>query len=221
MLISRITLSPHAQARDLVSIAAADVYADHRLIWSFFGRDEPRRTFLYRRMEGKSRLSFLVVSEREPVAPSRAWIVETKDYDPGLEVGRTLRFVLRANPVIRRRTDGGKQRRDDVVMDAKRRFRVANPNRPVSLPELVQEAGVGWLLARASRLGFQCDAAAVQCDGYRQHRIVRRGVTVSFSSVDLEGILTVTDSELFCKTLFAGIGPSKAFGCGLLLVRKL
>ena len=219
MLISRITLAPRVSVRDLASIAAADVYADHRLIWSFFGRDETRRSFLFRRMEDGPRLSFLVVSEREPVTPSPVWIVETKEYAPRLETEQTLRFALRANPVIRRRTDEGKQRRDDVVMDAKRRYRADNPDQPVPVPVLVQEAGVRWLLARAAERGFHCDPAAVRCDGYRQHRIARRGTTVSFSSVEFQGILTVTDADSFRKTLFDGIGPSKAFGCGLLLVR--
>jgi len=221
MFMSRITLSPLVAARDLATIAVADAYADHRLIWGFFPAEDAKRTFLFRRMEHRGRLAFLVVSPRQPVAPSSAWIVEAKVYDPRLAKGQVLAFSLRANPVVRRRTENGKQRRDDVAMDAKRRFKLERPDEPIAMGELIQEAGASWLAARAERLGFEIDHARLRCDGYRQHRIVRRGRKVSFSTVDFEGILRVADPGWFRRTLFQGIGPSKAFGCGLLLVRKM
>ncbi|MEA2080768.1 MAG: type I-E CRISPR-associated protein Cas6/Cse3/CasE [Pseudomonadota bacterium] len=45
------------------------------------------------------------------------------------------------------------------------------------------------------------------------------GKEINFSTLDYSGLLTVTDPELFKAALFQGIGPAKAFGCGLLLVR--
>ena len=219
MFMSRITLSPAAGLRDLAT--AADAYADHRLIWSFFPREDPQRSFLFRRMEARGRPSFLVVSPEEPVSASPAWIVESKPYAPELRRDQRLAFSLRANPVIRRRTDDGRQRRDDVVMDAKKRFKEEHPGEPVPMTELIQDAGTAWLEARAERLGFVIDPRLVRCEGYRQHRLTRgRGKPVRFSSLDIEGLLTVTDPKRFAETLFSGIGPSKAFGCGLLLVRR-
>ncbi|MDR2092108.1 MAG: type I-E CRISPR-associated protein Cas6/Cse3/CasE [Azoarcus sp.] len=44
---------------------------------------------------------------------------------------------------------------------------------------------------------------------------------IRFSRVDFSGILTITEPESFQKALMDGIGPAKAFGCGLLLVRPL
>lgn len=38
--------------------------------------------------------------------------------------------------------------------------------------------------------------------------------------VDFEGELQVTDLKRFTPILFNGIDPAKAFGCGLLLVRR-
>ncbi len=221
MFMSRITLSPTASLRDLAAVAAADAYADHQLIWSFFPRDDPKRSFLFRKMEARGRPSFVVVSPEEPVSPSPAWLVESKPYTPRLREGQRLAFSLRANPVIRRRTDDGRQRRDDVVMDAKKRFKEAHPGEPAPMQRLIQEAGTAWLEARAQRLGFAIDPRLVRCEGYRQHRLTRgRGKPVRFSTVDMEGLLTVTDPERFAKTLVTGVGPSKAFGCGLLLVKR-
>ena len=39
-----------------------------------------------------------------------------------------------------------------------------------------------------------------------------------FAKVTFEGMLKVTDAELFRKTLREGIGKEKAYGCGLMTV---
>jgi len=47
------------------------------------------------------------------------------------------------------------------------------------------------------------------------------GVNSRFSSVDFLGDLEITDVEKFTKALFQGIGRAKAFGCGLMLVKRI
>lgn len=72
----------------------------------------------------------------------------------------------------------------------------------------------------AGRHGFQA-MGNLRVDGYRQHRIERRGqAPISLSTVDLSGTLSVTDAERFNRALLAGVGRAKAFGCGRLLVRR-
>jgi CRISPR system Cascade subunit CasE len=39
--------------------------------------------------------------------------------------------------------------------------------------------------------------------------------------VDFEGTIEITDPGIFVEALFTGIGPAKAFGCGLMLVRRV
>ncbi|MBE0437199.1 MAG: type I-E CRISPR-associated protein Cas6/Cse3/CasE, partial [Methylomicrobium sp.] len=62
----------------------------------------------------------------------------------------------------------------------------------------------------------------IRVDGYRQHRFLKRkgNKQVSLSTLEFNGLLTVTDPNLFIKTLYTGIGPAKGFGCGLMLVRR-
>ena len=60
---------------------------------------------------------------------------------------------------------------------------------------------------------------SVRIDGYTQHQGAHKNIR--FSTVDFVGELEVTDALVFRKTLLNGIGHSKAFGCGLLLVRRL
>lgn len=221
MYMSRITLRPTAPGIELARISGGDAYADHRLLWTFFPSDGTTREFLYRRMEGRGRPSFLVVSPREPISPSPAWRVEWKRYEPDLRKGERLRFSLRANPVVRRRNDAGRQERHDVVMDAKRSLRGEAPVAAPTLAELVNEAGLSWLSARAEDMGFELERRRSLCHSYRQHRLTRRGRTIRFSSLDIEGALRVADPGRFVETLHRGIGPSKAFGCGCLLVKRL
>jgi len=47
-----------------------------------------------------------------------------------------------------------------------------------------------------------------------------KGKKAGFSSIDFTGELQITDIEKFQHTLFNGLGRSKAFGCGLLMVKR-
>ena len=62
-------------------------------------------------------------------------------------------------------------------------------------------------------------------NGYLQHQFSRTNkpdspTGVQFSTVDLSGELVVSDVERFSKVLSHGLGSAKAFGCGLLMVRR-
>ena len=65
---------------------------------------------------------------------------------------------------------------------------------------------------------FENDALRV--DGYRTWRTRRRN-NVELSTLDFEGVLAVNDQRRFLDAILLGIGPAKAFGCGLMLVRRL
>lgn len=129
--------------------------------------------------------------------------------------------------------------RHDVVMQAKKQLLLAQglgPNakwgdwkddihKPL-LYELVQDHCAEWLDGIAKRNGFEIALTAnetplLQIDSYEQHQAGKRNHDIRFSSVDFSGELRVTHPELFLRALFDGIGPAKAFGCGLLLVRRI
>jgi CRISPR system Cascade subunit CasE len=116
--------------------------------------------------------------------------------------------------------------RHDVVMEAKSRINYKNlptEKRPhVAL--LVQDAGIEWIVAKEKAYGFSTVAPVTIVDGYIQHRLFKKkgDKPVTFSSLEFDGILTVTEPEVFVeKCLFTGIGPAKGFGCGLMLVRRM
>ncbi len=224
MYISKIELSSAAPTNEVFWKIFEDCYNVHKLIWPFFSDGPERnRDFIYRHESVNHKPVFYCVSERRPHDPDGIWDILTKEYDPKLRTGQRLSFVLRANPVKKVRDKNGKQSRHDVVMDAKTKLkegRTPKDQWPTSA-ELIQEATVEWLRSRGEMFGFELDKSMVRGDGYQQHRFRKgnKGPEVRFSTVDFTGVLNVRDPERFKETLFNGLGPSKGFGCGLMLVK--
>ncbi|HAN3907922.1 TPA: type I-E CRISPR-associated protein Cse1/CasA [Escherichia coli] len=82
-----------------------------------------------------------------------------------------------------------------------------------------QQAALDWLAAQGERSGFTLLDTSV--DAYRQQQLRRENSwqLIQFSSVDYTGMLTVTDPGLFLQRLSQGYGKSRAFGCGLMLIK--
>ncbi len=212
---------------------------------------DAQRDFLYRREEGPGSggvLAYFLVSRRPPTADSGLWSVETKDYAPVLNAGDQFEFSLRANPVVHRKEarspeaqaafvtrcaaegravprDTRSRKRDDVVFVAKQKLKAVFGDAwkyEYNATELENTAGFAWIEAQGERLGFAVADNEVSASGYQQECFTTRGgQKTEFSRLDFSGKLTVTDPERFQKALLEGIGPAKAFGCGLLLVRRV
>ena len=222
--LSRISLrrdgSVMALARLLVpNGGAAPRHATaHHLLWSLFA-DSPdrRRDFLWRE---ESAGRFYTLSSREPMDRHNLFIIESKPFEPCLAPGDRLRFSLRANPVVSR-FSGRDTRgvRHDVIMDALRH--VPREERSDRRFSIAVEAGRAWLARQGQRHGFVPDSN-VAVDGYENLRLPRPGRErpLVFSTVDFDGVLTVTDPEAFLAQLFVGFGRARAFGCGLMLIRR-
>jgi CRISPR system Cascade subunit CasE len=227
MFFSRITINARsADPDDLVALVKGNIYAIHQILWRLFPKDhDAERDFLFRKEEGSGWPFFYMVSKRPPQSIKGLVQVDTKSYEPKLTDGQRLSFGLRANPVITKKTaDGNKRVRHDVVMNAKHDLAIsATGKKNVTVGELQFDAGITWLEDRADKLGFSFDPNYVRVFGYQQHRIKRRNRKsyIQFSTLDYCGILSVTDPNRFCHTLMNGIGRSKAFGCGLMLVRRV
>ena len=226
MHFSLITPTP-GQERSAAHEWANGAYTEHQWLWRFLPAPPGTpRSFLFRRRDVDGLPRFYIVSDREPVAPSPHWQVQSKPYAPDLGAGDCVAFELRANPVVTTRNAAGKAARHDVVMQEKTRLLKernlacwadwSTPDRPL-LPDLVQSTCAAWLQARSERLGVTVDPASLRVDGYGQHR--GKGGALRITTVDFSGHLRVADAAALRQALFAGVGHAKAFGCGLLLVR--
>lgn len=217
-------------AYELAKPLTQSSYSEHQWLWQFFPSSQVQpRDFIFRRHVLKKIPRFYVVSQRPPTAFSEAWQVQSKSYDPQLLVGQRLSFQLCANPVVTKKNVAGKLQRHDVVMQAKKQLLAgcalntdakwkewSDDDKPF-LYDLVQRSCIDWLIARASGNGFTVVTASV--DAYQQHRAGKRNIR--FSTVDFSGELLITNPELFRQVLYSGLGHAKAFGCGLLLVKKM
>ena len=196
----------------------------HRVLWLLF-QDFPdaARDFLWRD-EGNGR--YLILSQRPPTDPLGLFELESKPFEPALAAGDRLAFTLRANPVIAskgaldadaraRRARGQKV---DVVMHALRD--VAKGERKSARDAVATKAGTDWLMAQGAKAGFTL-VSAPAVDGYAQIPVERRrGRPAGFSVLEFKGVIEITDAPGFLAKLARGFGSAKAFGCGLMLIRR-
>lgn len=239
MYFSLITPTPGMERQAAQQwIEQTDAYQEHQWLWHFFpGEPEAKRDFLFRRRDQDGVPRFYIVSQRPPQGVGPAWQVQSRDYAPQLQAGQWLEFELRANPVVTH-SRTGKSQRHDVIIEAKKVLlaarglkkwddwkmeRLDQDGHPDPRPELYQlalEHGGHWLEKRGPSHGFALALDSLAVDGYQQQRGQARGI--QFSSVDFKGLLQVTNPETFVtKALTQGLGRAKAFGCGLMLVRRV
>lgn len=201
MFLTRLRLDPEsAQARRDLS----DPYDMHRTLVRAFlpeGQAEiPRFLWRLEPVQDWRRPEVLVSSEREG------------DWD----FLQALAGYLRAGDegVATRCVDLATLVRPDAVL----RFRfAANPtvSRAGKRLGLVgDDAQLHWLHRQGDQHGFQVQAALVSGGDLMHGR--RQGGRISLLRVLFDGVLQVRDAQRLQRAVLAGIGPGKAFGCGML-----
>lgn len=195
-----------------------NLYESHQDVWSLFPEAESR-DFIFRENVGFT-TGFYIVSESRPECDHPGWDLAVKNYAPEVCVGDVLEFSVRVNPTVQTsKREGGRTRRVDIVQLEKSRHK--RSGQPVS-PDMLQCLGLKWLDDRSERAGFSFDWSMVRVLGHATHRFVKPSSDrkITLSTMDFSGQLTVSDSEVFKKTLFTGLGAAKSFGCGLMMVRR-
>ncbi len=195
------------------------------------------------------RTTFLVLSAREPSGGGGLFEVESKPFAPDLSAGQPLRFRLRAAPShsVPSETKGERGMRVDPVWH---RLKDLPPDERQRLRLKVEREVIGdWLTRQGEKSGFRPvtapDAEGVArpvltIDGDIQRRLPydekrlretprRKPLTknprhkhpaVAFTTFDLEGEIVIEDPAKFLAALACGFGRAKAFGCGLMLIRR-
>lgn len=78
-----------------------------------------------------------------------------------------------------------------------------------------------WLLKRSESCGFNLqdkNFEVIQSQWKQFCKGGGRNQEVSFKMATFEGSLTISDRDTFRNTLIAGLGRSKAYGCGLMTI---
>ncbi len=236
MFISRIYINP--QRKD-TKAAAGNPNKLHGAVLNTVAPNADRTRpegLLWRLDTGKHSHALYVVSPSEPdlraIQESYGWdTVEGKatvrDYTPrldSLKVGQRLAFRLTANP-----THNVEYPSEEGKNGAPRRRRI---------PHETHNHQVRWLVDRAKACGFNLTGytPAAEVDGkitgpfdsirtspLRVERFTKgnNSAQVTIGKVTFEGVLEVTNPEVFRNALVTGIGRGKAYGCGLLTVANL
>lgn len=225
MFFSKILLKPGPELFRLFKDRYRNnEYGIHQLLWTLFpDADGEKRDFLYRKTEHDRLPEFYLVSSKRPVS-NNALMVQSKEYVPQLKKGDRLAFSLTANPIVARKAEGKKNSvKHDVWMDAKKRGK-DNGLSGYELTARCENAVKKWLADKGDAYGFTVNTESVLVDGYMKHRFYKKKIQdfVTYSSVHYEGILSVNDPQRFLtRALYQGIGSAKAFGCGLMLVKRV
>lgn len=229
MYLSRVRVDLNGLSRGaLFDIMDGRAYAAHQLLWRLFPEHQGERPFLFRQEmeepEGEEAPRglplFYVLSDREPVPIAGLLESQCKSFSPTLEPGERLAFRLRANPTVAKSVAGQRGRRADVLMAAKYPFEAGGERKSQACVDAMDAAAREWLDARAEAWGFRLPMKP-EVGAYRQHALSKdKGRPIRFSSVDYEGLLEVTDPGQLIETMAQGVGRAKAFGCGLLLLRR-
>lgn len=185
--------------------ALADIYRLHQTVMKGFTAYREAERVLYR-VEPEERnglVSILVQSPQEPdwrllTEENRGIVsVRVKEFSPRFREGQRFTFRLRANPTVTR--------------DGKRRGLVRD------------ESLLEWLEKKQERLGVRfCGMEAID-EGYINGSKIKGDKLhqLSLKTARFEGVLEIADIQAFTTVFNTGIGPAKAFGCGLLSLARV
>lgn len=228
MYLTRFFLDPESR---VVRSLASDPVGLHRAVMRLFPKHDgptPRRAHgVLHRLDGaaKGRVMLLVQSRVPPnvaemppnsmldltTDPELAFAgiranAETRDVNQervAIAKGDRFHFRLRANTTRKILTKTGS---DGTRTHGKR------------VPVRGDEERLGWLKRHAEVAGFRFSDLRITELAAQQGS--RRGATVALAGSLFDGVLEVEDVERFRAALETGIGPGKAFGFGLLSIRR-
>lgn len=208
MYLTRIELDTNRR-NTMKALASPNLI--HGAVEGAFQGEKTRKLWRIDNLAGHSYL--LLLSDEVPymeqiskqfglVGKAAAW--ESKDYGKLLnriESGGVWQFRLTANPTKCCRDEEG--RRGTIKAHVTTYYQKQ------------------WLLERSVKNGFsvkESEFDVTKSYWQRFYKGSERKKPLTILTVTYEGILTVTDADLFRKTLMEGIGREKAFGMGMLTV---
>jgi len=189
---------------------ASNPYDIHRELWHLFPRrPDEDRDFLFR-VEQKKKdcgVEVLMQSGQEPGdVDGRNYVEATRKYEPAIEKGQKLRFRLRANPVKK-------------ISDESERLNRKGEVKKCRVPLIREEEQKAWFERKIEPFCF-LDALIVNQEVPIYFRKKKSDRTGKIQTVLFDGIFSVKDPSRFMREIEKGIGPAKAFGCGLLSIAK-
>ena len=183
----------------------ADCQQMHRFVTGFFGTDRQSSQILYRTNMVRSRLAIYIYAQNPAEHIPENCEVQQRDVTSWLDsmgMGQIWNFDLIASPSKKVAAEGQKN----------------------SQRRILREPGdrQAWLERKAEQNGF------VILDAQEQEQIhvsgkhgAGQGGVMHHDAYHYQGVLQITDAEAFRKALQQGIGSGKAYGFGMMMVKRL
>jgi len=182
-------------------------YEIHRSLWTAFP-DVPdqNRDFLFRVEQRSSReVRILMQSQRRPkLETDNLRLLASKTFELNLIDGLQLRFLLIANPV---KTITDEQGRTNRIGEVKK----------CRVPLIQEEEQVAWLKRKLDSVAL---IHRIEVEKQIPLHFRRHGKLGKIQPYVFKGGLQVENGAELGGLIQNGIGPAKAFGCGLLSLAK-
>lgn len=193
----------------ITGLACRNSYEIHRALWKLFPADaEAARDFLFRvERSDRNHAEVLMQSDRQPeISTNGARILASKEYPLSFQVGQCLRFLLVANPV---KTINDEMGRKDVEGETKK----------CRVPLIREDEQRTWI-TRKYENAASFESLIIDPVFPLRFRKSKENRAGKIQPVKFQGVLTVEKPEAMIELVHSGIGPAKAFGCGLLSLAK-
>lgn len=190
--------------------ACRNPYEIHRVLWRLFPADaDAHREFLFRVGRSDQHCAeVLLQSQRKPVRSSaEAKVLAWKEYPLSLHGGQCLRFFLIANPIKTISDEGGRKR-------------TSGETKKCRVPLIREEDHKAWI-ERKFQDAASFDALAVDQLLPLRFRKGKEDQAGKIQPVSFQGVLKVKNPATMKDLVQSGIGPAKAFGCGLLSLARV
>ena len=187
--------------------ALGDCQKMHRLICSFFGTGRQEENLLYRIRVLRGSIQVYLCSEHPVEAlPDTVRLAGQRDMTKWLN-------SFAANACFG----------FDILTCPCRKVHQAERDRN-SQRRILREPGerMDWLNRKAEQNGFQImDVRELEQSHSYGRRSSEKGGALHLDAYHYQGTLRITDPELFRKAVREGIGPEKAYGLGMLMLKKI
>lgn len=187
-----------------------NLYEIHRALWRFFPEDaDAQRDYLFRiERASHQQAEILMQSCREPVERNvlGTKLLASRDYPLNLKEAQRLRFLLLGNPV-------------KTINDESGRLNAKGEVKKCRVPLIHEEEWRAWLERKLEGCAtLQTLIAEKRLPlNFRKTKEKRVG---KIQPVSFQGILTVQNASAVHDLVVTGVGPAKAFGCGMLSLAR-
>ncbi|WP_026600475.1 type I-E CRISPR-associated protein Cas6/Cse3/CasE [Methylomonas sp. 11b] len=192
---------------------AKNPYQFHQALWRLFpGCEDAERDFLFRVEQVQSGVGthVLLQSAIKPEGGEQSpLLLAQREFALAIPSGQRLRFRLRANPIktIKDSSKGTVEKKGKTF------------TKTVRVPLLHEEQQQAWLERKVQDFA-QLETLIVQPEPVTYFRKAKEARSGKIQTVLFDGVMTIIDPAEFESQVIRGIGPAKAFGCGLLSIAR-